>query len=106
MFTTAAGLAVFAAAAMPGPNGQPVGRRVSKPDTVQSMFSPQVPITGFDRLIYAQGYGLGYFTEVLPDGRRLVSHMGENLNGVTEFAILPKLATVSSSLPMGCLVMK
>lgn len=90
LFTTAAGLAVFAAAAMPGPQGEPIGRGVLHPETVQSMFTPQVEIIGFDRLIYAHGYGLGYFTELLPDGRRLVSHMGENLNGVTEFAILPE----------------
>ncbi len=89
LYTTAPDLARFIAAGMKGPEGEPPGRGVLKPATVELMMTPAVEIRGVERLIYAQGYGLGYFTETLPDGRHLVSHMGGNLNGVTEFAAIP-----------------
>ena len=89
LYTTAPDLARLVAAGMKGPNGEPPGRGVLQPASVEQMMTPAIEIRGFERLIYAQGYGLGYFIETLPDGRRLVSHMGGNLNGVTEFAAIP-----------------
>lgn len=89
LFITVQGLAQFAAAAMKGPNGLPPGRGVLKEESVNEMLAMQVEIHGFDRLIYAHGYGLGYYTETVGDGVRVVSHMGANLNGVTEFAAIP-----------------
>lgn len=89
LYTTAPDLAKFVAAGMKGSNGEPPGRGVLQPATVEQMMTPAIEIRGFERLIYAHEYGLGYFVETLPDGRRLVSHMGGNLNGVTEFAAIP-----------------
>lgn len=86
---TAGELAGFVAAAMPGPQGQPAGRGVLRPETVALMLQPQVEIAGFDRYIYAERYGLGYFLETLPDGRLAASHMGGNIGGVSEFVALP-----------------
>lgn len=89
LYTAAPDLAKLVAAGMKGSDGQPPGRGILQPATVEQMMTPAIEIRGFERLIYAQGYGLGYFIETLPDGRRLVSHMGGNLNGVTEFAAIP-----------------
>jgi hypothetical protein len=57
----------------------------------------QIAIQGFDHYIDGQGYGLGYFVETLPDRRHppgsqprlLISHMGGNLGGVSEYAAIP-----------------
>jgi len=87
---TAGELAGFVAAAMPGPQGQPPGRGVLRPETVALMLQPQIKIGGFDRYIYAKAYGLGYFLETLPDGRLAASHMGGNIGGVSEFVALPE----------------
>lgn len=90
LYTTAGDLARFVAAGMAGPNGEAPGRGVLRAETVATMLAPAVPITGAERLIYAQAYGLGYFVETLSGDLILVSHMGANLNGVTEFAALPE----------------
>lgn len=89
LYITARGMAQFAAASMRGPDGSPPGRGVIRPETIGEMHTQQVAIEGFERLIYADGYGLGYYTETVGENTVLVSHMGANLNGVTEFAAVP-----------------
>lgn len=93
LYMTAGELAAFVAAAMPGlsasPQARPPGRGVLRPETLAQMFTPQARLDGYDRFIYAQGYGLGYFTETVSGGPLAVSHMGGNLGGMSEFAAFP-----------------
>ncbi len=89
LYMTAGELATFVAAAMPGLQGQPPGRGVLRSETLAQMLTPQARLRSYDRFIYAQGYGLGYFTETASGGQFAVSHMGGNLGGMSEFAAFP-----------------
>lgn len=92
LLTTAPDLARFAAAALPGGDGGgvlPAGRGVIAPQTLGEMIIPQVYLSGFDTVIYADAYGMGYFIETLPGGQVAISHMGGNLGWLSEMAILP-----------------
>jgi CubicO group peptidase (beta-lactamase class C family) len=92
LYTTAPDLARFVASGLPDADGEPAGRGVISPASVELMYTPAVQIPGFDRWVYADAYGLGYFVETLPDGECLVSHMGGNLGWMCEFAALPSTA--------------
>jgi CubicO group peptidase (beta-lactamase class C family) len=89
LYTTVSDLARFVASAFPSPDGEPAGRGVVSPDTINLMTSPAVPIPGFDSWVYADSYGFGYFIDILPDGERLLSHSGGNLGWACEFAAFP-----------------
>jgi len=89
LYTTASDLARFVASGLPGSNGEPVGRGVISPASLDLMTSPAVQIPGIEGWIYANAYGLGYFIEMLPGGNNLVSHMGGNLGWMCEFAAFP-----------------
>lgn len=89
LYTTAPNLARFVASGMPGEYGEAAGRGLISPASLDLMQSPAIPIPGFDGWIYADAYGLGYFVETLPSGRRLISHMGGNLGWMCEFAAIP-----------------
>lgn len=67
LYTTAPDLARFVAAEMPGPHGEPAGRGVLSPDTLNLMFT---------RVIDSQGLGQGVGR--LPDGSESISHGGAN----------------------------
>jgi CubicO group peptidase (beta-lactamase class C family) len=90
LMISAPDLARFVAAAMPGPHGEPAGRGVLSPASIAAMQTPQVALRFPENWIYAHQYGLGLFIDRLDDGRILVSHMGGNLNGVTEFVARPQ----------------
>ena len=80
--TTTADYARFIAALVTGPNGEPPGRGVLKPETIALMTTGQ-PNSG--------GYGFGYATEPLPDGTELISHGGASDGWVSWFALAPEL---------------
>jgi CubicO group peptidase (beta-lactamase class C family) len=88
LLTSAPDLARWVAAAMPGPDGEPAGRGVLEPATLQTMFAPAIGLTGMDTLM-GDGYGLGYALETLPSGARLVGHGGSNRGWQSYFAALP-----------------
>lgn len=79
--SSVADYAKFIAAAVPGPNGEPAGRGVLKPETITLMMTTQ-PNSG--------GYGFGYATEPFPDGTKLVEHGGASGGWVTIFALAPE----------------
>lgn len=83
LYTTASSLARFVATGMmPGLHGEPPGRGVLAPVTLERMFFPAAGTNG--------RYGLGYRTERLPNGTRIVSHSGANRGWKAQFAALPK----------------
>lgn len=82
-------LARFVAASMPGPHGELPGRGVISPDSIKLIQAPQIDLHFPENWIYAQQYGLGVFIDHTTDGGVILSHMGGNLNGVTEYAARP-----------------
>jgi CubicO group peptidase (beta-lactamase class C family) len=76
--TTAADYARFVAALMPGPCGEPPGRRSLSPELVRLSRTPQ-PDTENTLIFAGSQYGLGMALKTLPDtGHTLVYHPGEN----------------------------
>ncbi len=76
--TTASDYARFVAAMMPGPCGEPLGRRVIKPELVKESQQPQ-PNSDNDLLFAGSTYGLGVALKTLPDsGHTLIYHPGDN----------------------------
>ncbi len=76
--TTAADYARFVAAMMPGPCGEPLGRRVIEPELIKQSQTPQ-PDTDNDLLFAGSRYGLGVALKALPDsGHTLIYHPGDN----------------------------
>lgn len=90
LYTTAADLARFVAANMAGAGGEPAGRGVLAPETVEKMTGYQEDIQGWDSWIYSDAYGYGFFTEYLPSGQLVYSHMGGNPGWLSEFAAIPE----------------
>lgn len=82
LYSTAADMAAWLAAAMPGPNGEPAGRDVLQPQTVGMM---QTPVLAPE----AGGNGLGYVIEILPQGQRLVLHVGDVPGWKAQYTALP-----------------
>jgi hypothetical protein len=63
---------------MPGPCGEPLGRRVIKPELVTASQQPQ-PNSDNDLLFAGSKYGLGVALKTLPDsGNTLIYHPGDN----------------------------
>ena len=81
LVTTAADLARFVAAALPGPRGEPAGRGVLSPAVVRLALTAAPGTEGR----WGLGYGLGY----LPSGARLAYHEGANRGWRAGLALLP-----------------
>lgn len=71
LYSTAADLARFMAAEMPGPEGEPAGRGVLAPETLDLIFKPVIT----DGIM--AGYGLGQSVAALPDGSKVIEHGGD-----------------------------
>lgn len=80
LYSTAADMARFAAAGLPGPHGEPTGRGVLPPELLATMYAP-APGTEDD------SYGLGYQMNVFGPG--LVGHAGANQGWKTFFGVIP-----------------
>ncbi|OYX56922.1 MAG: serine hydrolase [Brevundimonas subvibrioides] len=73
LYTSAADMAGFIAAHSPGPNGEPVGRGVLKPETVRAMRRPEASKLGVDI------WGLGVMLYAPnPSGDFVIGHDGDN----------------------------
>jgi CubicO group peptidase (beta-lactamase class C family) len=79
LYTTAPDLARFVAATMAGSEGEPAGRGVLKPNTVQLMLSPANATDG----TWALGYG------IVPGDELIVGHEGSNQGWHSLFVVLP-----------------
>lgn len=90
LFTSARDLGIYAAAIMPGPAGEPVGRGVLQPHTVQQMLAAQADLAGFEKLLFKGDYGFGYIREQLPGGPTVYSHPGGNPGWIAELMIIPE----------------
>lgn len=88
LYATASDVGRFVAAGMPGPDGQPAGRHVLEPDTVDLLHTPAVETDGFCGLM-SNAYGLGHFVEMLPDGDRTVSHGGHHTGWLAHYYGVP-----------------
>ncbi|MCK4832042.1 MAG: beta-lactamase family protein [Anaerolineales bacterium] len=80
--TTVISLARFVAAGTTGPDGEPPGRGVLVPATLDQMFSPAAATDGRQ--------GLGYRTERMPCGTHMVLHGGASLGWKAQIAALPE----------------
>lgn len=80
LHTTLNDMAKFAAAALPGPNGEVIGRGVLKPATVALMMEPVKP---------SSDYGLGYGVEPLGDIGIEAGHGGSNRGWQARFSVVP-----------------
>jgi D-alanyl-D-alanine carboxypeptidase len=76
LYAGAGDLARFLLAHVPGPDGEPAGRGVISPASVE-LATMAVAETGRADGLWA-GYGLGYEVEALGGGARLVGHSGIN----------------------------
>jgi CubicO group peptidase (beta-lactamase class C family) len=81
LVTTAAELARFVAAALPGPEGEPPGRGVLSPAGVRLALTAAPGTEG--------RWGLGYGVGLLPSGERLAYHEGANRGWRAGLALLP-----------------
>ena len=82
LHTTVEDLATFAAAALAGPNGQPPGRNILKPETIELMLTPAPAAKGT--------YGLGYSSRSLPKAKTSKGHGGSNRGWQAYFQIIPE----------------
>jgi CubicO group peptidase (beta-lactamase class C family) len=82
LYSTAADLAAWLAAGMPGPNGEPAGRGILQPQTLEEMMTPTAVTKG-------SADGLGYAVETLPDGTRMVLYTGDVLGWRGQYVALP-----------------
>ena len=73
LYTTAEDLGRFVAAGLTGPHGEPPGRGLLRPETIDVMYSPAPHSEGSNG-----AYGFGQQLDTLPDGARLVMHGGSN----------------------------
>lgn len=80
--TTVEDLAVFVAAGMTGPHGEPAGRSVLTPAGIAALFARH-------RLPDGSTTSLGYEVQTLPDGTRAAGHGGKNTGWRGEFLTLP-----------------
>ncbi len=84
LYTTAPDLALFVAAAMPGPDGEPAGRGVLSPDTLTLMLTPAVQLSD-----QGDAWGLGYILLALTDGSVRIGHGGSNAGWQAYSAAVP-----------------
>lgn len=82
LHTTVEDLATFAVAALAGPNGQPPGRNILKPETIALMLTPAPAANGT--------YGLGYSSRSLPKAKTSKGHGGSNRGWQAYFQIIPE----------------
>jgi CubicO group peptidase (beta-lactamase class C family) len=97
LYTTASELALFGAAALPGPDGEAPGREVLTPSGVEALFTPTIAMPQKSVETFLSGmdaYGLGYFIETLPDGSHWYSHNGGNKGWRSLLIIAPKQRAV------------
>ena len=76
--TTAPDLALFLAAYMGGPGGEPAGRSVISPGAVNMAMEPVAHLRGDVGFLLGEDSGMGLLLETLPGGQRLVLHTGSN----------------------------
>jgi len=54
------------------------------------MLSPAVGTSGLMWGLSADAYGLGHALEMLPDGRLLVGHGGQNTGWISNYVLVPQ----------------
>jgi len=82
LHSTVTDLATWLAGGMPGPNGEPAGRGVLQPETLEEMYTP-VPV------MEGNNGGLGFSIEILPNNVRMIWHNGDIPGWRGQFAALP-----------------
>lgn len=82
LYTTAADMAQFLAAAMPGPDGEPAGRGLLSPHSVAELYTP-APVDN-------EQYAFGAYIVPLTDGSTMAWHDGLNPGYKALFVTLPE----------------
>lgn len=77
LFASAADLTRFVAAQLPGPDGEPAGRGVLRPATLQAMNSPHAAVMGTD----VWGLGVVLYAATGGDGH-VIGHDGSNAQAI------------------------
>lgn len=101
LYTTAGDLATFGAAFFAGTDGQPAGRGVLAPTSLETIGAvvlsiPPETLEGY--LSGMDGYGLGVYVETLPDGSRWLSHSGSNKGWRSLLVVAPAQRTALTVL--------
>ncbi len=89
LYATVGDVAQFVVAGVSGVEGRPPGAEVLSSDGVQRLYAPTVEAAGMVGLV-AEAYGLGHFVELLPNGRRAISHGGHHTGWMVHFYLLPE----------------
>lgn len=87
LFADVEELARFVSAEMLDPYA--ANQSVLNPNSIRQLQTPRVEIPGLFGFV-ADSYGLGHFTETLPDGRMAVWHGGQGHGWMTHFHAVPE----------------
>jgi hypothetical protein len=90
LFAPVEDIARFLRAGMTGPYYADYG--VLERERIRALHTPQVEVLGLFGLV-ADGYGLGHFVEILPDGQRAVWHGGQGHGWMTHYHMVPESGT-------------
>lgn len=86
LFATAEDIAAFTIAGM---KDTPKGKQVLSPNTIEALYAPTAKEIGMFSLVF-DAYGLGYYTETLPNGNQAISHGGQGTGIMTHFHAVPE----------------
>ncbi len=86
LFANVEDLAHFMIAGMAGINND--GNLVLNPSSVNELYYPAVDIPGMYGMV-SESYGLGYFIDITPDGKKAVFHGGQGHGWMTHFHSFP-----------------
>ncbi len=86
LFATLDDVMKFVTAGFPG---DPSGSNILSGESIQSMYTPRVEISGLYGVAF-EYYGLGHFIDQLPDGKRAISHGGQGTGWMTQFYAVPE----------------
>ena len=86
MFANVEDVAHFLIAGMAGTNND--GNQVLNPSSVNELYNPAADIPGMYGMV-SESYGLGYFIDITPDGKKAVFHGGQGHGWMTHFHSFP-----------------
>lgn len=87
LFATVGDMATFVTAGMT--EFSHVGLQVLNAQYISKLYTPMVKVPGFYGLAF-ESYGLGHFIEILPNGKKAVSHGGQGSGWMTHFHSVPE----------------
>ena len=89
LLISAEDLARFWAAGAAASDGQEPGKGVLQPESVKRLYTSEVKPDGFYAL-GSDGFGLGYFIDILPGAEKAVFHAGEGAGSLGQAYLVPQ----------------